>query len=89
MVFRFFPKTFNFFDLFEKQVSHAVDAACFFKEVVSRGYVSEEALSRMAAIEHQGDEVAHAIMAVKTRAIPRRDPLVIIALLWLVAGPPR
>jgi len=62
MVFRFFPKTFNFFDLFEKQVSHAVDAACFFKEVVSRGYVSEEALSRMAAIEHQGDEVAHAIM---------------------------
>jgi hypothetical protein len=62
MAFRFFPKTFNFFDLFEKQVSHAVDAACFFKEVVSRGYVSEEALSRMAAIEHQGDEVAHAIM---------------------------
>jgi len=62
MAFRFFPKTVNFFELFEKQVSHAVDAACFFKEVVSRGYVSEEALSRMAAIEHQGDEVAHAIM---------------------------
>jgi len=62
MAFRFFPKTVNFFELFEKQASHAVDAACFFKEVVSRGYVSEEALSRMAAIEHQGDEVAHVIM---------------------------
>jgi hypothetical protein len=27
MVFRFFPNH-NFFDLFEKQVSHAVEAAC-------------------------------------------------------------
>ena len=62
MVFRFFPKAFNFFDLFEKQVGHAVEAACFFKEVVARGGVSEEALSKMAAIEHQGDDVAHTII---------------------------
>jgi len=62
MFFRFFPKTFNFFDLFEKQVSHAVEAACLFKEIVSGGGVSEDALSRMAAIEHQGDEVAHKII---------------------------
>src|SRR4030042_1542347 len=62
MVFRFFPKTHNFFDLFEKQASHAVEAACFFKEVVSRGCVTEDALSKMASIEHQGDDVAHAII---------------------------
>jgi len=62
MLFRFFPKTVNFFELFEKQVSHAVEAACVFKEIVSGGYISEEALSRMTAIEHQGDEVAHTII---------------------------
>jgi predicted phosphate transport protein (TIGR00153 family) len=62
MFFRFFPKSHNFFDLFEKQVSHAVDAACFFREVVSRGFVSEEALSKMGSIEHQADDVAHAII---------------------------
>ncbi|MBN1506564.1 MAG: DUF47 domain-containing protein [Sedimentisphaerales bacterium] len=62
MVFRFFPRTHNFFDLFEKQVSHAVEAACFFKEVVSQGRVTEDALSRMASIEHQGDDVAHSII---------------------------
>jgi predicted phosphate transport protein (TIGR00153 family) len=62
MAFRFFPKTFNFFDLFEKQVSHAVEAACLFKEIVAGGGVSEDASSRMAAIEHQGDEVAHKII---------------------------
>lgn len=62
MVFRFFPKTHNFFDLFEKQVGIAVEAACFFKEVVSRGCVNEDALSKMASIEHQGDDVAHAII---------------------------
>ena len=62
MVFRFFPKTFNFFDLFEKQVSHAVEAACLFKEIVAGGNITEEAMSRMASIEHQGDDVAHKII---------------------------
>ena len=62
MLSRFFPKDFNFFKLFEKQVSCAVDAARFFKEVVSRDGVSEDALSKMGAIEHQADEVAHTII---------------------------
>jgi predicted phosphate transport protein (TIGR00153 family) len=62
MLFRFFPKSHNFFDLFEKQVSHAVEAAVFFREVVARGTVSEESLSKMAMIEHQADDVAHAII---------------------------
>lgn len=62
MGFRFFPKTFNFFDLFDKQVGHAMEAANFFKEVVAQGPVSDEAMSRMAAIEHRADDVAHAII---------------------------
>jgi predicted phosphate transport protein (TIGR00153 family) len=62
MFFKFFPRDFNFFNLFEKQVGHAVEAARFFKEVVSQGCVNEDMLSKMAAIEHQGDEVAHTII---------------------------
>jgi hypothetical protein len=62
MIFKFFPRDFNFFDLFEKQVGHAVEAARFFKEVVTQGCVNEDMLSKMAAIEHQGDDVAHTII---------------------------
>ena len=62
MFFRFFPKSFNFFELFEKQVSHAVEAACLFKAIVACGGVTEDALSRMASIEHRGDDVAHTII---------------------------
>ena len=40
MIFKFFPRDFNFFNLFEKQVGCAVEAARFFKEVVSHGCVS-------------------------------------------------
>jgi len=62
MIFGFFIKQYNFFDLFEEQVSHAVEAARFFKEVVAQDHVSEEMLSQMARIEHQGDNVAHTII---------------------------
>ena len=62
MFSKFFPKDFNFFKLFEKQISYAVDAARFFKEVVSQGCVNEDTLSKMSAIEHQADDVAHTII---------------------------
>jgi len=62
MFSKFFPKDFNFFKLFEKQISYAVDAARFFKEVVSQGRVNEDTLSKMSAIEHQADDVAHTII---------------------------
>jgi predicted phosphate transport protein (TIGR00153 family) len=60
--FKFFPKSFNFFDLFEKHVRYAVDAAALFKDITSRGPISEDAMSKMAAIEHQADDVAHAVI---------------------------
>jgi uncharacterized protein len=62
MFSKFFPRNFNFFELFEKQVGCAVDAALFFKEVVSRDGVNEDTLSKMGAIEHQADDVAHTII---------------------------
>jgi predicted phosphate transport protein (TIGR00153 family) len=62
MAFKFFPKSFNFFDLFEKHVGYAVEAAALFKDIVSQGPISDDAMSKMVAIEHQADDVAHAII---------------------------
>ncbi len=62
MILSFFTRQFNFFDRFEEQVAHAVEAARFFKEVVAQDRVSEEMLSKMAEIEHQGDNAAHTII---------------------------
>lgn len=61
MVFNFLPKNVNFFDLFDRQVDYAVDAAAYFKELVEKDGVSEEALQKIRDIEHQGDNVAHDI----------------------------
>jgi uncharacterized protein len=53
MLFKFLPQEFNFFDLFEKQVGYAVQAASYFKELTAK---------KMRDIEHAGDEVAHTII---------------------------
>ena len=57
----FLPKDFNFFDLFDKQIDYGVEAANYFKELMSKGGVSEASLKKMEDIEHQGDEVSHDI----------------------------
>ncbi len=62
MGFRFLPREVNFFDLFEKQVDYAVDAASYFKEAVSKNILDDESLEKMHEVEHQGDEVAHTIL---------------------------
>jgi predicted phosphate transport protein (TIGR00153 family) len=62
MLLSFFTRRYDFFDLLEEQVSHAVAAARFFQEVVAQDRVSEEMLRQMARIEHQGDDAAHAII---------------------------
>jgi predicted phosphate transport protein (TIGR00153 family) len=58
----FLPKEDNFFDLLEKQVGYAVDAANYFHTLVSKDGVDEASLQKMRDIEHQGDEVAHDII---------------------------
>ncbi len=62
MLFRFFPQEFKFFDLLEEQADYAVAAAVFFKEVVAKGELTVDDLSKMRDIEHRGDEAAHAII---------------------------
>lgn len=62
MFFRFLPKDFDFFSLFEKQAAYAVEAASYLKELVAKGTLEESSLKKMHDIEHQGDEVAHAII---------------------------
>ena len=62
MFSRFLPKGFNFYELFEKQAAYAVEAAAFFKELVSKGSVDEASLKRINTIEHQGDDVCHVII---------------------------
>ncbi len=61
-MFKFLPKEFNFFDLFDKQVQHAIEASIFFKELVSKNGVNDLVVQRMRDIEHQGDDVAHEII---------------------------
>jgi uncharacterized protein len=61
MFFNFLPKECCFFDLFNKQVDYAVDAANYFKELVRKGSVDKASLEIINDIEHQGDEVAHDI----------------------------
>jgi len=62
MFFKFLPKDFDFFSLFEKQAEYAVEAASYLKELVAKGTLEERSLKKMHDIEHQGDEVAHAII---------------------------
>ncbi|MFA5146609.1 MAG: DUF47 family protein [Candidatus Omnitrophota bacterium] len=62
MLFNFMPKEFNFFDLFDKQVDFAVDAASYLKEVVSNGSADGEVLRKIQDIEHYADDAAHSVI---------------------------
>jgi predicted phosphate transport protein (TIGR00153 family) len=62
MIFKFLPKGFNFFDLFERQVDCAVNAAHCLRELVSAGTLDETILDKIHEFEHQGDEAAHIII---------------------------
>jgi len=62
MAFRFLPKEFNFFELFNKQAQYAIDAAALFTSLVAKGAFAEEPVSKMRDIEHQADEIAHDIL---------------------------
>jgi uncharacterized protein len=62
MGFRFLPKEFNFFDLFDKQVDFAVEAAAVLKEISAMGAVDAAFLTRMGEIEHRGDDATHSII---------------------------
>jgi len=62
LLVRFFPGEFNFFDAFDNHVSLSVEAAVFFRELVTKGEVDEVALGKMQTIEHLADETTHIII---------------------------
>ncbi len=62
MRFRFLPKEFNFFDLFDKQAENAIEAAVLLKELAVKGVVDAASLSKMEEIEHKGDLATHGII---------------------------
>ena len=62
MILQFFPRKVDFFALFEKQVSYAVEGAAAFKIIVGSGVVGETQVEEMHAIEQRGDEAAHFII---------------------------
>jgi len=62
MRFRFLPKEFNFFDLFDRQADNAIEAAVLFSDLTSKGAVEEASLKKMEDIEHRGDEATHGII---------------------------
>jgi predicted phosphate transport protein (TIGR00153 family) len=63
MLLRFLPNNFNFFEIFEKQVDYAVDAASCFKQLVTSPTLDESAVRKIRDIEHMGDEAEHNIIA--------------------------
>lgn len=62
MLFKFFPEEYSFFDLFDDQVKHALDAAALFKQEVAKGRFDPSVVERMRQIEHAGDDAAHTII---------------------------
>jgi len=62
MLKRLLPRDSNFFDLFDKQINYAIEAASHFRETVGRGAVDDVSLQRMHDIEHLGDGIAHDII---------------------------
>ncbi len=62
MKFRFLPREFNFFDLFDKQAELAIEAAVLFRELTTHDGLDAAAITRMEDIEHRGDTATHGII---------------------------
>jgi predicted phosphate transport protein (TIGR00153 family) len=62
MLFNFFPKDVNFFELFEKQSLYNVQAAEAFRIAVSGGTLDKEALAKVVKLEAAADEATHAVI---------------------------
>jgi len=57
-----FPKEFDFFDSFNKQVDVVVEAAEHFKTIVTKSEIDEESRKKMRDIEHRGDDITYKII---------------------------
>ncbi len=62
MLSKLFPKEFNFFDFFDKEMTYVEAASVLFKKIVHHGEVTPEFRELMRDIEHDGDKMAYAII---------------------------
>ena len=62
MKFSLIPKEYQFFDLFDKMASDAIDAARCFKDFAVTGTFDDKANEKMHAIEERCDETTHEII---------------------------
>ena len=63
MFHKFFPREFDFFNLFEKQADYAVESAKKFKEIAStRSVINEEMHKSIQDLEHKADGASHTII---------------------------
>jgi len=60
---KFLPNDFDFFELFEKQVGYAVEAAATFNTIAETGVLTENLYNKIQSLEHQGDEITHTIIS--------------------------
>lgn len=61
MVFRFIPHDEKFFELFETQAAHNVEAARVFKELTQNWSLDPKPFERLRDIEHEADITCHEI----------------------------
>ena len=61
MAFSLIPKEQKFFELFELQATHNVEAARIFKELSERWSLDSDAFSRLEDIEHEADITTHEV----------------------------
>lgn len=61
MVFRFIPHDEKFFELFEAQAAHNVEAARIFKELTQKWSLDPKPFERLRDVEHEADITCHEI----------------------------
>ncbi len=61
-MFNFIPREVRFFDLFEKQSEHILQAAAFLSEMVHNFSDARAKAHAIKEIEHQGDQITHEIV---------------------------
>ncbi len=67
-MFGILPKGKNFFELFDKQVALAVEAAGFFIKLCETGDFNDDNIQKMRDIEHEGDIITHEIIDTLNRS---------------------
>lgn len=60
-MFRFIPREEKFFDLFEAQAAHNVEAARVFKDLVAKWSLESPSFNKLQDIEHEADITTHEV----------------------------